>query len=207
MEETKNKKNINKNKESKINYKKRRMIALTIVLVLILTTVILAVLLNRKEEKDFVEALLSNQYYAKMVEVDSGFKQKGEVYKFVRDGENLAIVTDTQTLILKDEVYAQIFHKEKLVTQFPRDSIVNNINIGITSLAGKELMSETEETLNNEQYTCKTYKGDIKLYSKDGEVKYIVTKDGIIEVLEFEGKVNEELFEIPEGYTLANTKE
>lgn len=209
MEETNNKKNVKKtvNKDKKKIYLKRRIIALGILVLVIALIITLIVTLKPEKEREFAEAILANNYYIKMVEVDEEFKEKGEVLTVTRDGEDIAIHTDAQTLILKDEVFAQIFHKEKIITQYPKDSIVNNINIGINGFENNGLVETKQEDLNGKTYTCKVYKSGMKVYYDGEEVKYFVIDNGIGKVIEFEGKVNEDLFEFPEDYTVANQKE
>lgn len=209
MEETNNNKNVKKtiSKDKKKMYLKRRIIAIGILVLIIALIITLIVTLKPEKEREFVEAIIANNYYIKMVEVDEAFKERGEVLAVTRAGEDIAIHTDSQTLILKDEVFAQIFHKEKIITQYPRDSIVNNINIGLNGFENNGVIETKQEELNGKTYTCKVYKSGMKIYYEGEIVKYFIINNAIGKVLEFEGKVKEDLFEFPEDYTVANQKD
>lgn len=212
MDEINNVKKVAKGKKKNNNKKnkvmiKRRILTFSVILIIVVLIVVVSLCTNKKESVDFAEALLSKDYYIKMVEVDEEFNEKGETVAFTRTGEDIAIATDIQTVILKDDVYAQILHVEKLILQYPRDSIVNNIQIGLAGLDNKKLQSEKQEKLNGKEYACKTYESGIKLYYEDDEIKYYVSPDGIVKIIEFEGNVNEELFELPEDYVVANEKQ
>ena len=199
MEETKNKKKVNKtiNKNKKKTYINRRILAVSILVLFIALVITLIMLLKPEKELDFVDALLANNYYLKLVEVDKEFKEQGNVITITRDEKDLVIEENNQRIIIKDDAYIQIFHDKKIISEYSRQSNMNNINIG-AALDKKELISQKEEILNNSKYICKTYSGDIKLYFDGENIKYISTMTGVIKVLEFEGKTREELFELPE---------
>ena len=88
-----------------------------------------------------------------------------------------------------------------------RIALTGNPNSGKTTMYNA-LTGKSEKVGNWAGVTVDKKESSIKKSYYDGEeVKYFATKDGIAKIIDFEGMAKEELFEFPEGYTVAEQAE
>lgn len=190
---------VDKNKKKKVNV---RLLIIVALIIVVAVTVIILVTGTKDASKPFFEAISSNSYYMVLNEVDENYVPTKNKLRISKDGDDLAVGSDTYVEVIKGGDYYRIFHDNKTVIKTKKGSSDNNIKNIASSLVGKKADSTKKVELKGVEYTCETY-GNSNFYFQDSVIKYIESEGEVILVTEFSGKANKEMFEIPDDYSMS----